>query len=57
MKRNKVQTLSDKRRRKMTAGYKQGGGDSMYARKRAYCLKNGVWVFEVPDPKPWKKAK
>lgn len=34
----------------------KGDGDSQYARKRAFCLKNGVWGFEVLPPKPWKRA-
>jgi len=29
-------------------------GDSKYARKRKFCAANGVWGFEVPEPKPWK---
>jgi hypothetical protein len=32
------------------------GGESDYARKRDYCNKHGVWGFEVPEPKPWKKS-
>jgi hypothetical protein len=44
---------------KRSAAYKAGGnkkGTSNYARKRAYCVKHGVWGFEVPIPKPWKRA-
>lgn len=42
---------------KLSKKYLEGGGDSNYARKKAYCRKNGVWGFEVPEPKPWKKSK
>ena len=56
MKRQKKKTLSEKKRRKLSAAYLDGGGDSQYARKHAYCSKHGVWGFEVAEPKPWKKA-
>lgn len=29
-------------------------GVSRYGRKKAYCAANGVWGWEVPEPKPWK---
>lgn len=45
-----------KKARKRSARYLAGGGESNYARKRKYCIKNNVWGFEVPIPKPWKKA-
>lgn len=35
---------------------KNPGGKSRYALKREYCLKNGLWGFEVLEPKPWKGA-
>ncbi len=44
---------------KRSAAYLAGGskkGKSNYARKRSYCIKNDVWGFEVPFPKPWKSA-
>jgi hypothetical protein len=54
MKRSKNQKGSvDKQKRKGQA-YSAGGGDSRYARKRQWCIKNGVWGWEVPEPKPWK---
>ena len=56
MKRQKRKTLSEKKRRKLSASYRDGGGDSQYARKHAYCSKHGVWGFEIAEPKPWKKA-
>jgi hypothetical protein len=56
MKKNKT-LVSIKRKRKNTAKYLDGGGESQYARKKAYCHKNGVWGFEVPEPKPWKSSK
>lgn len=30
------------------------GGKSKYARKREWCARNGVFGFEVLEPKPWK---
>lgn len=48
-KRRKAEKAKRKKRRSML-----GGGDSNYARKRAYCVKNQTWGFEVPYPKPWK---
>lgn len=32
---------------------RESGGESRYARKRAWCNSHGVWGFEVPFPKPW----
>lgn len=57
--------MADKRARK-TAQYASGAkGTSNYARKRAWCQKNGKWGFEVGTNlgngvwigKPWKKAR
>lgn len=33
---------------------KNPGGSSRYARKARWCTKNGVWGWEVPEPKPWR---
>ena len=33
--------------------YLRDGKTSRYARKVAWCLKNGVDAREVPMPKPW----
>jgi hypothetical protein len=44
---------NQRKRRKLTAAYIKGGGQSRYARKCAYLLKNGLWGFEVGLPKPW----
>jgi hypothetical protein len=30
---------------------------SNYARKHSYLSRNGLWGFEVAEPKPWKKAR
>jgi hypothetical protein len=58
MKRDKNKnTLSDKRRRKSSKSYLEGGGESNYARKKKYLLRTGMWGFEFHDPKPWKRAK
>jgi hypothetical protein len=38
------------------AAMRKPGHKSKYARKVAYCLKHGVWGFEVPWPKPWGGA-
>jgi desulfoferrodoxin (superoxide reductase-like protein) len=48
-------TMAAKRARKASI-MKRNGGESTYARKRDYCNKHGVWGFEVPEPKPWKKS-
>jgi hypothetical protein len=48
---------AQKKRRKDMAAYLAGGGESRYARKRKYCVKNNVWGFEVPFPKPWGTSK
>jgi endonuclease YncB( thermonuclease family) len=53
----KRKKINERKKHKHTATYKAGGGESQYARKKAYCHKNGVWGFDVPEPKPWKKAK
>jgi endonuclease YncB( thermonuclease family) len=53
----KRKKISDHKSHKRSAKYTEGGGESQYARKKAYCHKNGVWGFDVPEPKPWKKAR
>lgn len=57
MKRRSVR-VTQRAQRKLAreAGQKRPGGASNYARKRAWCLKHGVWGFEVPNPKPWRSA-
>jgi hypothetical protein len=40
MKRKKTSILSEKKRLKLSKKYIEGGGESKYARKRAYCLKH-----------------
>jgi hypothetical protein len=30
------------------------GGESKYARKRKYLVKNGGFGFQYPEPKPWR---
>lgn len=54
---NKRKKLSERKSHKRARRYLEGGGDSQYARKKTYCHKNGVWGFDVPEPKPWKKRK
>lgn len=54
MKRIKRKTLAEKKASIKDRGMKNPSGNSSYGRKRAYCAKNGVWGFEVPEPKPWK---
>lgn len=36
------------------AGMHRSGGKSKYARKREWCARNGVFGFQVLEPKPWK---
>jgi hypothetical protein len=52
----KRKNISERKKYKRAAAYKAGGGESNYARKRFYCIKNGAWGFEVPYPKPWRKS-
>lgn len=52
----KKKTLTDKKKLKMGSKYRGGGGDSRYARKRKYLARRGLWGWEVPEPKPWKRA-
>ena len=54
MKRRKRKTLEQKKAAIKERGMKNPGGNSNYARKASYCRGNGVWGFEVPEPKPWK---
>jgi hypothetical protein len=54
MKRAKKTTLVEKRATIKARGMKNPSGNSKYGRKHAYCVKNKVWGFEVPEPKPWK---
>jgi hypothetical protein len=52
----KIGELKMKRRSQIKKTKKVRDGKhrkSRYARKREYCIKNGVWGFEVED-KPWK---
>lgn len=48
-------TMAAKRQRKASQ-MKNSGGRSHYARKRAYCIRNNVWGFNVPEPKPWRES-
>jgi len=36
--------------------YAREGHVSDYARRRDFCRKNGVWGFQVSEPKPWKRS-
>ena len=49
-------TESTRKALRRSQRYLDGGGESNYARKRKYCLRHGVWGWEVPYPKPWRKA-
>lgn len=49
----RAQKRANKRATK-DAGMKRTGGKSNYARKREWCARNGVFGFEVLEPKPWK---
>ena len=54
MKRQRKNTLSEKKASIKARGMKNPSGNSKYGRKRAYCVKNTVWGFDVPEPKPWR---
>jgi hypothetical protein len=58
MKRSTLKTKAGRTNKfsRNSKAYKEGGGESRYAKKHKYCIKNGVWGFEVPEPKPWKGA-
>lgn len=45
-----------KLRAQKEAGMCRPGGKSLYARKREWCLRHGVFGFQVLEPKPWKGA-
>ena len=51
MKRNKTMNRQGKKTGRKLKGRQK---KSLYARKREYCNKTGLWGFEVPAPKPWK---
>jgi hypothetical protein len=53
MKRKKT-SLREKKASIKERGQNNPGGNSKYGRKHAYCAKNKVWGFDVPEPKPWK---
>ena len=54
MKRSKRKSGATDKTHRVSSNYTKEGGDSKYARKRAWCHKHGVWGFEVREPKPWK---
>lgn len=45
-----------KRRAQRAAGQKRPGGESAYARKRDWLTTHGMWGFDVPHPKPWRRG-
>lgn len=51
----RLKALAEKRSRKIAA-MKHASGMSKYGRKHTYCERNGVFGFQVPDPKPWVAA-
>ena len=50
----KLNRGSTDKNKRLGKKYLNGNGDSRYARKRKWCISNGVWGFEVEEPKPWK---
>jgi len=50
MKRNKTLNKLQKKDGKRKSGKKK----SNYERKHEYLSRNGLWGFEVSNPKPWK---
>ena len=44
-----------KRRAQREAGMKNPGGASNYARKKQWLDRNGMWGFDVHEPKPWRR--
>ena len=55
MKRNR-KVISERKRRRKTQAYKDGGGKSPYARKAKYLAKHALFGFQVREPKPWRSA-
>lgn len=51
----RAQKRANKRAAK-EAGMKRTGGKSNYARKHEWCARNGVFGFQVLEPKPWKST-
>lgn len=47
----------DKANKKTDSYLRRGGanGESDYAHKRRWLDRNGVWGFDVREPKPWKR--
>ena len=45
--------MASKRSQKQSAMMKPGA-KSRYAKKKAYLNRNGLWGFQVSEPKPWK---
>lgn len=54
---NRSAASFEKARKKSDAYLKRGGdkGESDYAHKRRWLDRNGVWGFDVKEPKPWKR--
>lgn len=52
--RQKLILARQRRRAEKDARMRKMGEQSNYARKKRYLDKNGLWGFEVPEPKPWK---
>ena len=52
--RTKRATARANRKADKEAGMARPGGKSNYAKKKEWCRRNGVFGFEVLNPKPWK---
>jgi hypothetical protein len=46
--------VEKKKKARKEAAMKHPSGESQYGRKKRYCESNGVWGFQVPEPKPWR---
>ena len=49
-------TSAATRKAAKAAAMKRPGFQSQYALKRAWLNRSGMWGWEVPEPKPWRKT-
>lgn len=54
MKSNKRQNQKNSKRQRKAISMQKSGGQSQYARKKAYLNSHGGWGFDYDEPKPWK---
>lgn len=55
--RTKRAEARDKRRLDREMGMARPSGESNYGRKKKWLARNGVFGFEVREPKPWRTTR